>query len=158
MCQVRQRREAGFTLIELLIVILMVGILAAAGIPLYLGYVKDAKTAEGKAVVSSYWTAWRSAALQQCSATTGRPIAEAFARAGLTTGGATTPARWIVPTGATLRAACDTGALAQSANVITAGTAADNDTIRIQQAYDATATPPMVLTCSTDSGVTYSPC
>ena len=41
-----QQHERGFTLIELLIVILIVGILAAVATPLYLGYIKDAKTAE----------------------------------------------------------------------------------------------------------------
>ena len=46
----------GFTLIELLIVILIVGILAAVATPLYLGYIKDAKTAEAKAVAGSLWT------------------------------------------------------------------------------------------------------
>jgi prepilin-type N-terminal cleavage/methylation domain-containing protein len=54
----------GFTLIELLIVILIVGILAAVATPLYLGYIKDAKTAEAKAVAGSLWTAVQSNALQ----------------------------------------------------------------------------------------------
>ena len=56
----------GFTLIELLIVILIVGILAAVATPLYLGYIKDAKTAEAKAVAGSLWTAVQSNAIGSC--------------------------------------------------------------------------------------------
>ena len=43
--------------------ILIVGILAAVATPLYLGYIKDAKTAEAKAVAGSLWTAVQSNAI-----------------------------------------------------------------------------------------------
>jgi type IV pilus assembly protein PilA len=36
--------EAGFTLMELIVVVLTVGILAAVGVPLYLGYVRDSSS------------------------------------------------------------------------------------------------------------------
>jgi type IV pilus assembly protein PilA len=48
--------QAGFTLIELLVVVLIVGILAAVGVPLYLGYVRDSRLAEAKAIAGSILT------------------------------------------------------------------------------------------------------
>src|SRR3989442_15740719 len=45
--------EAGFTLMELIVVVLIVGILAAVGVPLYLGYVRDSRLAEAKAVAGA---------------------------------------------------------------------------------------------------------
>src|SRR3989442_7938319 len=53
----RQRSEAGFTLMELLVVVLIVGILAAVGVPLYLGYVRDSRLAEAKALAGAAMTA-----------------------------------------------------------------------------------------------------
>ena len=87
----------GFTLIELLIVILIVGILAAVATPLYLGYIKDAKTAEAKAVAGSLWTAVQSNAIASCG--TAVTVANAYPKAGLTAAGTTTPARWSVTPG-----------------------------------------------------------
>lgn len=52
----------GFTLVELLIVILIVGILAAVAVPVYLGYSREAKTAEAKGLAGSALTA-----LQKCT-------------------------------------------------------------------------------------------
>jgi type IV pilus assembly protein PilA len=49
--------EAGFTLMELIVVVLIVGILAAVGVPLYLGYVRDSRLAEAKALAGASLTA-----------------------------------------------------------------------------------------------------
>jgi len=53
----RLTSEAGFTLMELLIVVMIVGILAAAAVPLYLGYVRDSRLAEAKGLAGSVLTA-----------------------------------------------------------------------------------------------------
>jgi prepilin-type N-terminal cleavage/methylation domain-containing protein len=88
-------REHGFTLIELLIVILIVGILAAVAVPLYLGYTKDAKLAEGKALAGSVMTA-----LQGCvqSKGSGQSCAktEIINRVGVDASGNTGDGRWVV--------------------------------------------------------------
>src|SRR5437867_12287317 len=53
----RVANEAGFTLMELIVVVLIVGILAAVGVPLYLGYVRDSRLAEAKALAGATLTA-----------------------------------------------------------------------------------------------------
>lgn len=47
------RREYGFTLIEMMIVIIIVGILAAAAVPMYTSYIRRAYTAEAKATLGA---------------------------------------------------------------------------------------------------------
>jgi prepilin-type N-terminal cleavage/methylation domain-containing protein len=88
----RDGRQAGFTLIELLIVILIVGILAAVGVPLYVGYVRDAKLAEGKALVGSALTALQACAQTQSSTTCDLPAIAS--KVGVTAGGVTGDGRW----------------------------------------------------------------
>lgn len=100
-----KEREEGFTLVELLIVILIVGILAAVAIPLYLGYTKDAKLAEGKALLGSVMTALQ-ACVQGKGAGTSCVVSEVVSRVGVGTTGITGDGRWTVTT---------TGSLAISA-------------------------------------------
>ncbi len=52
-----KRGKAGFTLIELMIVIIIVGVLAAAAVPIYSGFVKRAYLTEAKSVVGAIRTA-----------------------------------------------------------------------------------------------------
>ena len=153
-------RERGFTLIELLIVILIVGILAAVATPLYLGYIKDAKTAEAKTVVGSLWTAVQSNAIGTCG--TASAVSNGYPKAGLSSTGVTTPDRWSISAGGanTLTVACATGAYtASAANLFTvSGDTADISFVQVRLNYTAAGTPPSKLQCSTDSGATFANC
>jgi prepilin-type N-terminal cleavage/methylation domain-containing protein len=92
---VGKRAQRGFTLIELLIVILIVGILAAVGVPLYLGYTKDAKLAEGKALAGSTLTT-----LQACAASKGAggscDLSNVWQRIGVSSAGVSGDGRWTI--------------------------------------------------------------
>ena len=154
-------RERGFTLIELLIVILIIGILAAVAGPLYIGYTKDAKLGEAKALAGSVWTTHQALAQQNCDVA--QVLSNTYSRAGLDAKGVTVPPRWTVgPATATLLSACATGAYTLALGpmtVVGGGTAGTDVTaLRVNLAYDAGKSPPTLLTCSTDTGVTFLPC
>src|SRR5438132_6271434 len=152
-------QERGFTLIELLIVILIVGVLAAVATPLYLGYVKDAKTAEAKMVAGSLWTSVLNNATARCGSPS--PVSEGYPKAGLTSTGATTPARWSVASGAaTLTVDCIAGGFTLSAPTLfnLTGTASDVSFVQVRFVYAIAASPPAKLQCSTDSGASFADC
>lgn len=151
--------QRGFTLVELVIVILIVGILAVAAIPIYKSYSQDARTVEAKVVAGALWTALTSSAIAACGTDT--TVSDGFPRAGLDPAGTTTPPRWQIVAGATnhLSVDCRSGAYALDGDVFTiGGIGTDVSTIRVKLSYAPGGSPPARLRCSLDGGAAWTDC
>ena len=90
--------QKGFTLMELLIVVMIVGILAAAAVPLYLGYVRDSRLAEAKGLAGSVLTAAQACAQQNTpNEAANCSLAQLAQRIGVNPANGNTPdGRWTV--------------------------------------------------------------
>jgi len=156
MIKLRKNKKAGFTLIELLIVILIVGILAAVAMPLYLGYVADAKTAEAKSLIGAMWTAMRGCA--QVSAGTACPANNQFGRIGLDVNGDTPDGRWRIRPGDTVTMNPATSVYTLAAGVLATGAlGTDVDGVLVELEYNVGVTPPGRFFCTAGGGA-RSPC
>ena len=87
--------EAGFTLMELIVVVLIIGILAAVGVPVYLGYVRDSRLAEAKALAGATLTASQICAQNDPAGTT-CTLTNLAQRIGVTSTGVSGDGRWTV--------------------------------------------------------------
>jgi type IV pilus assembly protein PilE len=152
--KMRKKKQAGFTLMEMLITVLILGVLAAIAGGVYLGYVKDAKTAEAKAHMASLFTALQGCA--QISPGTACTTASQFGRVGATVGGVTADGRWTLD-GGTLTIST-VGVYTLSAPLTATPTAGATDLagILVSMNYVNGASPPGTFTC-TINGVA-SPC
>jgi prepilin-type N-terminal cleavage/methylation domain-containing protein len=149
-------QDRGFTLIELLIVILIIGILAAVAAPLYLGYIKDAKLAEGKSVAGALWTSVQAQGVASCGSAVA--VSQAYPRAGFSSGGTTTDGRWTSTAGADITINCTTGAISPDGTVFTlVGQKTDISNMAVKLGYAAAGTPPAKLQCSPDN-VNFADC
>ncbi len=148
----------GFTIIELVVVLMIIGVLAAAASPIYLGYVRDAKTTEAKGVAAALWTAVTTNALSACGAPA--TVAAGYPKAGLDTTGSTVPARWSATGGSnSITTDCATGAITPDGDVFTIiGVATDISEVRVKFVYAASGTPPSRLRCSTNAGSSFGDC
>ena len=149
-------RDQGFTLIEMLIVILIIGILAAVGVPLYIGYTQDAKLAEGKALAGSVLTAMQ--ACVQTIDTTGANclVANVAPKVGLSSSGATGDGRWQVQAGQlSLSSGANGSTWSATSNISVAGQSTDLTGLSAQIHITNGA---VKMYCITSNGGSANPC
>ncbi len=153
----KKNKQAGFTLIELLVVILIVGILAAVGLPMYLGYAKDARMSEGKTLVGSLWTS-----LRGCSQSSGAACTATsqFPRIGLSSTGVSGNSQWTLSPGtATVSlTGADNNQYSLSVPLIATGSDVATTDLRVRFSYVLTNDPPGQFECSTAAVASYSAC
>ena len=53
LCSIAAKKNKGFTLLELMVVVALIGILSAVGIPAYQGYVTDARVKEAQSTLQA---------------------------------------------------------------------------------------------------------
>jgi len=148
-----------YSLVEFMLVTLTFALLAAAASPVYLGYVRSAKMVEGQLIAASLSTALRTQATGACG--TAVALFTAYARAGLDVTGATGSARWLVTHGHfnAITMDCASGVIKPDGEVFTISGGADEiKAIRVKLVHVASATPPLRLYCSSDSGVSFTDC
>jgi prepilin-type N-terminal cleavage/methylation domain-containing protein len=90
-----RKDEAGFTLIELLIVVVIIGILAAVGVPIYTRYIQSARAAEATTIMHAIIEYCQSYNRARAADGVGTPWPVSAATDDTVAAGAANPAAWL---------------------------------------------------------------